>query len=223
MYPDDRVLVGVINRKKDFQIAEKEGWYRIPQKQMPHGINAEYIALFLSGKPFKEKSGSIAYFSRIAGFELVRRKELLPDEDKRPEEVYYKIQFQKLIDKNPPIVNQSKRSISFIRTTWDRFVSAKTIADLYSQADYYVDRIYHALKSRGVKSTPYWSTDYRTTGKPAQLRLVSDNGKEIVVSSEPQDGEINLLDNIPEDEILKEILRRIASEDGPSMIDVPIV
>jgi len=223
MYPDDRVLVGVVNRKKDFLIAQNDHWYRVPQKQLPHGVNAEYIALFLSGKTFKEKSGGVAYFARITGFELRRRKDLLPDEDKNPDDVYYQIQFKSLIEKAPPIVNESKRSIAFVRTTWDRFVSARTIADLYSKADYYVDRIYHALKSRGVRSTPYYTTDYRTTGLPAQLRMVSENGKEFVVSSEPKQGEMNLLDDMPEDELLQEIFRRIASNDGPATINIPLI
>ncbi len=223
MYPDDRVLVGVVNRKKDFLIAQNDHWYRVPQKQMPHGINAEYIALFLSGKTFKEKSGGVAYFAPIKGYELKHRKDLLPDEDKRADEVYYQLQFEKLLEKVPPIVNESKRSISFVRTTWDRFISAKTIADLYSQADYYVDRIYHALKSRGVRSTPYYTTDYRETGHPAQLRMVCENGEELVVSSEPKQGEMNLLGHVSEDKFLQEIFRRIASSDGPATIDIPIV
>lgn len=147
MYPDDRVLVGVVNRKKDLLIAQRERWYRVPQQRMPYGVNVEYIALFLSGNVFKEQAGGVAYFARITGFELKRRKDLLPDEDKRPDDVYYQIQFAELIAKDPPICNTSKRRIAFVRTTWDRFICAETIADLYSQADYYVDRVYHALKS----------------------------------------------------------------------------
>ena len=141
MYPDDRVLVGVVNRKKDFRIACNQHWYRIPQNQMPRGIQAEYIALFLSGKTFKEQAGGIAWFARITGLELARRKELLPDEDKKAEEIYYKVQFRHLVAKAPPILNVSKRSISFVRTTWDRFVSARTIPDLYRIADGYADGV----------------------------------------------------------------------------------
>lgn len=134
MYPDDRVLVGVVNRKKDFRIACDQHWYRIPQNQMPRGIGAEYIALFLSGRIFGEPAGGIACFARITGLELARRRELLPDEDKKAEEIYYKVQFRHLVIKDPPIRNVSKRSISFIRTTWDRFVSARAIPDLYRVA-----------------------------------------------------------------------------------------
>ena len=147
MFADDRVLVGVVKRKKDFEIAQRQNWYRIPQSQLPRGLNAEYIALFLSGKTFRDRSGSIAYFARITGLELARRRDLLPDEELRADEVYYKVQFRDLVKKDPPIRNLPARSISFVRTTWDRFISAETIGELYSAADFYVDRVYHALKN----------------------------------------------------------------------------
>ena len=147
MYADDRVLVGVLKRAKDFQIARQQNWYRIPQRQLPRGLNAEYIALFLSGKTFRERSGTIAYFARITGLELARRSDLLPDEDRRANDIYYKVQFRQLIKRDPPIANLPARSVSFIRTTWDRFISAETISDLYSAADFYVDRVYHALRN----------------------------------------------------------------------------
>lgn len=145
MYADDRVLVGVVKRQKDFEIARREHWYRIPQGQLPRGLNAEYLALFLSGRTFRDGGGSIAYFARITGLELARRGDLLPDENKRAGDIYYKVQFRHLLAKDPPIRNLPARSISFIRTTWDRFLRAETVADLYSQAEFYVDRVSHAL------------------------------------------------------------------------------
>ncbi len=147
MYADDRVLVGVIKRKKDLDIARDYHWYRIPQRQLPRGLNAEYIALFLSGRTFRERSGTIAYFARVTGLELARRQDLLPDESARSRDIYYQVQFRRLIQRDPPIANLPARSVSFIRTTWDRFIGAETISDLYSVADYYVDRVYHALRN----------------------------------------------------------------------------
>ena len=146
MYADDRVLVGVVNRKRDFDIACRQRWYRIPQGQLRRGLNAEYVAFFLSGRCFGARGGSIAYFARITGLELARRRDLLPDENQRADEIYYKLQFRNLVEKYPPIENFPARSISFIRTTWDRFVSAETISDLYSAADFYVDRVHYALR-----------------------------------------------------------------------------
>ena len=145
MYADDRVLIGVVKRQKDYEIARQEHWYRIPQQRMPHGINAEYIAFFLSRRSFREQGGAIASFARITGVELVRRADLLPDETRRGQDLYYKVQFRQLVDKEPPISNDSRRAFSFIRTTWDRFVAATTIPDLYSRAEFYVDRVYYAL------------------------------------------------------------------------------
>lgn len=145
MYADDRVLVGVVKRAKDFEIARQRHWYRIPRRQMPHGIDAEYIAFFLSASAFGEDGGAIAAFARITGIELARRRDLLPDERTRAAEQYYKVQFRQLIEKDPPIANEPARSISFIRTTWDRFISADSIPDLYSEAGFYVDRLYYAL------------------------------------------------------------------------------
>lgn len=148
MYADDRVLVGVLRRRKDFEIARRQHWYRIPQSQMPRGIHAEYIAFFLSGRLVRQRRGRIAYFARITGLELVRRRDLLPDEERNADALYYKVQFRQLIPKDPPIRNVSKRAraVSFVHTTWDRFVSADTIPDLYSLADHFTDRIHPAAR-----------------------------------------------------------------------------
>lgn len=147
MYADDRVLIGVVKRVKDFEIARQERWYRIPAGQLPRGLNAEYIAFFLSGKAFKEGGGSVAYFARITGLELARRRDLLPDETRRPDDIYFKVQFRQLIQKDPPVRNLPARSISFIRTTWDRFIDAEYVSDLYLSGGFYVDRVYHALRN----------------------------------------------------------------------------
>ena len=146
MYADDRVLVAVVNRKKDYLIARDQLWYRVPLRRMPGGVNAEYIAFFLSAAPFPRMGGAVACFARITGVELARRRDLLPDEPRRRDDIYYKLQFRHLIEKDPPIINDTKRTISFIRTTWDRFISADSIPDLYSKASFYVDRVYYALQ-----------------------------------------------------------------------------
>ncbi len=147
MYADDRVLVGVVKRAKDFEIARRQNWYRIPEGQLPRGLNAEYIAFFLSGRSFKAEGGSVAYFARVTGLELARRRDLLPDEARRAEQIYYKVQFRDVIQKDPPIRNQPARPISFIRTTWDRFISAEFVSDLYLKSEFYVDRVYQALRN----------------------------------------------------------------------------
>jgi hypothetical protein len=153
MYPEDRVLVGVMPHPRDLAIAQEQHWYRIPQTRMPGGIHAEYIAFYFTRAFSDDLRWGIHLYARRTGHELVRRIELLPDQPDHPRanERYYKIQLGPLKEKLPPIVSLRWRRITFIYTTWDRFISAEEINDLYSTDDQFVDRVYHALKRRGIQ------------------------------------------------------------------------
>jgi hypothetical protein len=220
MFAEDRVLVGVINRKRDLETVLGERWYRVPQKQMPRGINAEYIAFFLS-KAFGEHNGGIHYFADRKGVELLYRRDLLPNESNHPRanEAYYKIQLGTIHPKTPPVLNTSRRTIGFVYTTWDRFVKATKISDLYSKEDYFVDRIYHALRNVGVPAERSWSAEYRNV--PARVRVLCENGT-FTASTQQEDGSMYLDNKHHEDAILAAILAEIAKQGGPVMINVPI-
>ena len=131
-YPDDRVLVGVINRRRDFEAMRDECWYRVPLFSAPMCVDADYLAFYVGGK-FSPFGGTIGFYARRTGFELARRRELLPMEADHPraDQLYFKLQFRVLQTKMPPILNPTKRPISFIYTTWERFNHAAVIADLY--------------------------------------------------------------------------------------------
>jgi hypothetical protein len=220
MFPEDRVLVGVINRKRDLTTAQREGWYRIPRDRMPRGVNAEYVAFFLS-RAFKEQNGGIYYFAERRGLELAYRKDLLPKEVDHPRanEVYYKIQLGDLIEKAPPVLNATRRTITFVYTTWDRFVQARQIGDLYSQDDYFVDRIYHALRDNGVHAERTWQAEYR--GRAPQLRILCEKGT-VNASTAEGEGQVYLDRNQTEDKLLAKILAEIASHDGPVLLPIPM-
>ena len=222
MFPEDRVLVGVVNRKRDLVYARDEHWYRVPQARMPRGINAEYIALFLSGAVFKERRGGIHYYAERKGFELARRRDLLPKEANhaRAEDVYYQVQLGELVEKTPPVLNPTRRSLTFIYTTWDRFVHARQISDLYSTSDYYVDRIYHALRSTGLTAERTWQAEYRDAGR-AELRILCEKGT-VVASTNRTDGSLYLDDSQEDDKILTALKAEIARQGGPVFISLPI-
>jgi hypothetical protein len=223
MYPEDRVLVGVINRKRDLEFARDEHWYRIPQERMPRGVQTEYLAFYLS-RAFKEKNGGIYYFAEHKGLELAYRKDLLPKEAKhaRADQVYYRVALSDLMEKVPPILNPSKRPIAFIYTTWDRFVHANQIRDLYSAADYYVDRIYHALRDKGIRPQRIWEAERRDDEYAPGLRILCEQGE--VIATTERVGSALLMDPAQqEDEILKAILLRIASSGGPVMVSIPLI
>ena len=93
MHPDDRVLVAVINRLQDFEIARDQGWYRLPEHKAGRGAFFEYVAFYFTSA-FHEQKWAIHYYARSLGHELVTRRELLPDESDHPRagEPYYKLQ-----------------------------------------------------------------------------------------------------------------------------------
>ncbi|MGD9147605.1 MAG: hypothetical protein PVI80_18705 [Anaerolineae bacterium] len=147
MHPEDRVLVAVMNRVKDFELARDHGWYRLPEGKAGRGAFFEYVAFYFTAA-FAENKYAVHYYARRLGHELVTRRDLLPDEPHHPRagELYYKLQLGPLQQRQPPIVSLRWRRISFIHTTWDRFQAAKEINDLFIESDEFVDRLYHALR-----------------------------------------------------------------------------
>lgn len=133
-YPEDRVLVAVITRRKDLRLAREQHWYRIPLARMPQGVAASYLAFFTAARVAGRERSGIYWYARLAGVELLRRRDLLPEESQRADELYYRLQ---LADWQPcarPILNPQGRAFAFIHSTWDRFCQARRICDLTSRA-----------------------------------------------------------------------------------------
>jgi hypothetical protein len=151
MHPEDRVLVAVMNRPQDFEIAREQGWYRIPEARAPKGVLSEYVAFYFTAA-FPEKKWGIYYYARRLGHELALRRDLLPYEADHPRAGarYYKLQLGRIQRKEPPILSQRWRRIAFIHTTWDRFADAEEINDLFATGDVYVDRVYTTLRDAGL-------------------------------------------------------------------------
>ena len=151
MYPEDRVLVAVMSRPRDFELARDRGWYRVPEKRSTQGVFFEYIAFYFTGA-FGPQRWAIHYYARIAGYELLARRDLLPDEPDHPRaaEPYYKLALGPLQRREPPIASRRWRRVAFIHTTWDRFQAAGEINDLFVEGGPFVDRLYHALRDGGL-------------------------------------------------------------------------
>ena len=130
--PLDRVLVCVLNRRRDFEQVRDGRWYRILRAEMPDGVHAEILAFFFS-RAFGDLNGAIHCYAAVTGIELAYRDWLLPDEAGHPraDAEYYRVATGPLQRKHPPIANVEKRPIAFIRTTWQRFEIARAVGDLY--------------------------------------------------------------------------------------------
>ena len=158
MYPEDRVLVAYVPSPRDFEVIEREGWYRVPQRSAPKGLFAEYYAFYF-GQSFGPRKWSIHYYASQRGYELVSRLDLLPNEPEhaRAGDLYYKVILGPLKKLEEPIVSLRWRRITFMHTTWDRFCDAREINDLFIEGGDYVDRLYATLKERGIQP----ERDYR--------------------------------------------------------------
>lgn len=147
MHPEDRVLVAVMNRAQDLEIARDQGWYRVPEEKATPGVFFEYVAFYFTAA-FAEQKYAVHYYARRLGHELVARRDLLPNEPDHPRanEAYYKLQLGPLQRREPPILSLRWRRVTFIHTTWDRFQAAEELNDLFVEGDEFVDRLYHALR-----------------------------------------------------------------------------
>ena len=139
-WPEDRVLVASITRRRDLRLAREAGWYRIPFGRMPQGIPAEYIAFFTGARVAQRDHGGIYGFARVKGVELLRRRDLLPDEPQRADELYYRVQLGEWQRRQPPLLNREGRAFAFLHSTWDRFCQAGSIAELTTRAPGFVPR-----------------------------------------------------------------------------------
>ncbi len=144
----DRVLVGIMNRKRDFAIARDEGWYRIPEKHAPECTTDAAVLAFYFTTRFSKEKWAIHWYAEVRGYELVQRRDLFPDATGHPraDERYYKVQLGPLLRREPAIPSLRWRRITFIESTWDRFAAAEDVNDLYVSG---ADGLYVTLKESG--------------------------------------------------------------------------
>ena len=178
MYPEDRVLVAYVPRPADFSLIQEEGWYRIPQRHMPKGLYAEYFAFYF-GRRFGEEKWAVHYYAPQLGFELLRRRDLLPDQADHPraDDYYYKVQLGPVQRLERPIVSLRWRRITFIHTTWDRFLDAQEINDLFVEGGEYVDRLYYTLKEKGIRSERNYQVKEDGTAYQIPLAIFCRDGR----------------------------------------------
>lgn len=133
--PSKRVLVVLMNNRRDFMTARDQHWYRIPLKSAPRGIDSKYIA-FYQTLAFGEEKWSIRYRAEVKQRDIVSRIDLLPDEPNHPraKEKYFQFHLHELEKLKQPIVSHRGRRIVFIPTTLAKFNLATEVNDLFHES-----------------------------------------------------------------------------------------
>lgn len=130
------VLVCLLPTPRDLEIARLLGWYRIPLRTAPKVVAVDYLA-FYQPAAFGDRGGQIEYVAQVKGHELTTRGELLKDEADHPRarEEYYKIQLGGLEKLQEPIKSEKWKRITFLYTTGEYLLQAKTLNGLVVDGD----------------------------------------------------------------------------------------
>jgi hypothetical protein len=130
------ILIAVLNKPRDLEIARLLGWYRIPLRTAPKVVAVDYLAFYQTGA-FGAEKWSIRLVAPVVGHELTTRRELLRDEQDHPRagEEYYKLQLGPLETLPRPIPAGKWRRITFLYTTGEYLANAQTVSDLVVRSD----------------------------------------------------------------------------------------
>jgi hypothetical protein len=136
LQPTSLILVCLIPAPRDLEIARLLGWYRIPLRTAPKVVAVDYLA-FYQPSAFGERGGKIEFVAEVRGHELTTRGELLKDESNHPraKEEYYKIQIGGLERLKEPVLADKWKRITFLYTTGEYLLGAKTLNDLVVDGD----------------------------------------------------------------------------------------
>ena len=133
---DALVLVAIMPKPRDLDIARLLGWYRIPLKSAPKILHPDAVAFYQTSSFGKGHRSQIECYAEVAGVELTTRAELFRDEPDHPRahEEYYKIQLRGIQQLAHPILADEWKRFTFFYTTGSRIKSADTIRGLAMNA-----------------------------------------------------------------------------------------
>src|SRR5215208_694629 len=164
------VLVCLLRSPRDLEIARLLGWYRIPLRTAPKVVAVDYLA-FYQPSAFGDRGGQIEYVAEVRGHELTTRAELLKDEADHPRarEEYYKLQIGGLEKLKEPILADKWKRMTFLYTTGEYLLSAKTLNDLVVDGD---ERqvLWHSLRERALNEQLY-KTDLPEVDIPPEVLM----------------------------------------------------
>ena len=149
-----KVLVAIINNKRDFAIARKHHWYRIPVSKARKWLKGRWPPRWLAfyqTKVFGPEAHSVNYFSQVIQIRQAYRGQLFPKEplNEKSNRQYYQLILNPLQKLPQPILSRRWRRIVFIPTTWQKFTNAVEINDLYDESPL-EDRLWAEFKRHRI-------------------------------------------------------------------------
>lgn len=145
LQPSELVLVVVVPRRADLEIARVLGWYRIPVRHAPKVIAVDWLAFFQTGA-----ARGIHTIAPVRGHELTTRRDLFRDQPDHPRaaEHYFKLQLGPLQPLAQPLTAARNPRLTFLYTIGEQLSQARDVADLVVAGD---ERrlLFRSLRERG--------------------------------------------------------------------------
>ena len=181
--PVSLVLVCLLPTPRDLEIARLLGWYRIPFRSAPKVVAVDYLAFYQPGK-FGEAAGRIEWMAPVRGHELTTRGELLKDEPNHPRagEEYFKIQLGPLERLPHPVVTDKWKRLTFLYTTGEYLLEARTLNDLVVRSDERA-QLWQSLRERAQNEQLY-KLEIPEADIPAEVLIALLGIKEVQSSYE---------------------------------------
>lgn len=150
------VLVAIMNNLLDMGIARDQHWYRIPVQSVDNLLKDRWPPRWLAfyqTKAFGSEAYAVNYYARVLDIRKVFRWQLFPDEphDEKALRRYYQLLLSPLQRLPRPILSRRRRRIIFIPTTWQKFINAAEINDLYDESPL-EDRLWAEMKRLQIRA-----------------------------------------------------------------------
>jgi hypothetical protein len=155
IFPADLVLVGLVRTPRDLEIARVLGWYRLPLATAPRTLMVDWLAFYQTAA-FGEERWSVRCAAPVRGYELTTRGELLIQEAAHPRaaDPYFKVQLGPLERLEHPILAGRWRRFTFLYTTGERLLAARTLRELTVPPSRERQRLWRQLREREGKGRP---------------------------------------------------------------------
>lgn len=163
--PETPALVGIVTRKKDWELVRSEHWYRIPVRTAPEGLDSIHYLAFYQTRLFGNEKWVVNWYARVRGISKATRRDLLPDEPGHPHvgAEYYKVELGELTRLPRPIPSRRWRRIVFIPTSLERLLHAQEINDLFKVSPI-EEKLYFTLQDAGLPAERQYFVREEGTG-----------------------------------------------------------
>ncbi len=176
-------LIAILKEISDLTILKNEGWYRIPVKSAPKRWPPVWMA-FYQPKLFGDDAYQIKYYGNVKEIRRVKRFDLFPNEISsiKAEQEYFQVFIDELLERPTPIYSVRQRRLVFISTSWQKFLNAAILNDLFDDSPL-EEKLWLELKNRNIDAERQWRVkianrhyylDFAVFCKNGQINIETD-------------------------------------------------